>query len=337
MSPDSQPASEATSGPLHLVQLAGRRLGVRVEILDREGGMLAELRRGPSRRLAHGSHLPLNDSLSARLAADKYYTWLLLKRAGLSTPDTVRCPKPSHFGSDLGGMAEGSAAALQLAERVGFPLVVKPNSMRGGQHVAIAPDQAQLESAIERVWLSDPIALAQIKAAGRDFRLDFLDGKFLAGYERTAVRICGDGRSSIRSLVVETAPHLAQDSIWERAERCNDWPPAMTGRGLSPCSVLAPGEQLVLEDELLNLNRWATARPVRRVPAAWIDWAKTIAGILGLRHLGVDVKAAGLESDPDRSQVIEVNAAPALTQLYRLGYREEALDACCRLLQKVFE
>lgn len=334
--PSTKPPQPVLS--LQLFELAAQRLGMSLELLDPESCLLAEIRSGEQRCLAHASHLPINDALAARMANDKHYTWLLLKRAGLRTPETVRCLDPEVPAQEAFGLAAGAHNALQMAKELGYPLVVKPNRFWGGRLVQISHSREQLEDALQAVWRWDPIAVVQpFLRAGADYRLDFLDGEYLAGYLRKPLQLEGDGRSSILDLAGRQDVRFSDPDLWRRARSFPEWRQSLAPHGWTEETVLPSQHRLTLGEEILNLNRFSIAEALFEVPAPWIDLGRKVARILGLRHLGIDFKAENLRSDPRRAVVLEVNAAPSLVQLYRMGHREEVIQRCMKLLQAVFE
>ena len=181
---------------------AARRLGCEVSSLDPETGYLNEIRKGDVRRVLVGGLSPLNDAVASRLVGDKSHTARVLESRGFRVPPTVRCLKPGHFRGDFTHL-EGLGAAEDLAEEHGYPLVVKPNFGSRGVDITVAGDRDELEAGIRAVWQRDHLALAQLPIDGFDLRIDFLDGEFLFGYVRRPVRVMGDGRRSLRELLLE--------------------------------------------------------------------------------------------------------------------------------------
>ena len=167
-----------------LLEEAADTLGLTVEDLDPDCGHLIRLTNGKKSITLLGGRSPLNDAVAARICEDKYYTALLLERGGVRVPTSARCIRPGFFQNDLFGHLAGFDAAVALANQHGYPLVVKPNRLSHGRHVALVYDAFELKSAIQAVWAHDYIALAQTPHAGLDLRLDFLDGEFLVGYTR---------------------------------------------------------------------------------------------------------------------------------------------------------
>lgn len=306
-------------------------------LLDAQSRLLAEVRRGNRRRLLHASLLPINDALAVRLATDKHYTALLLALEGIRAPKTVRCLKPGYFQFAESGLPEGLAPCSGFVEDAGYPLIVKPNQLSQGQGVALVRNWEELAAAVEQVWERDYIALLQEAIAGFDFRLDLLDGDLLVAYERRPMILTGTGETTIRELVCAQDVRYAEDFFWKRVGDLADWRLSVQDRGWTQNTVLPAGESIVLGSDVLNLNRFAVAEVRFEVEDRWMRSARRIADVLGLRHLGIDYRLPVGAADPDQAAVIEVNAAPSLTQVYRMGYREEVLAAAQRLLTAAFE
>ncbi len=309
---------------------AATRLGWQTESLD-EYGYLFEVRRPDGeRRVLLGGRSALNDAVAARLAGDKHYAALLMERAGVRVPRVVRCISPSHPAMRRYRDQAGAAAGHALADTLGFPLVVKPNRLSHGRGVVLVHDRAELDAAIEAAWALDSIALVQELAVGRDYRLDFLDGEYLLGYERLPIVARGDGVSTLGALIE------AIDARFDRPEALAGVPAfaeALAAHGWSWDTVLAEGEALDLSTPIRNLNAGSTAVFLPAIPDGLRDVCLRAASALGLRHFGADLKLESLRSDPSRAVFIEVNASPLLLQIARLGHREQAIAAQMRVLR----
>ncbi|RMH22623.1 MAG: hypothetical protein D6696_02865 [Acidobacteria bacterium] len=328
--PTSPPTAEAggVTAPGHrrLRVEAARRLGCEITDLDPETGYLYEIRRDGKALVLLGGFSPLNSANAARIASDKFHTGLVLERAGLRAPRSARCLKPGYF-EDEDFPHAGTGEAHRLAERQGFPLIVKPNRGARGRDVVVVEDDDAMVAAIEAVWERDYVALVQVPVAGIDVRLDFLDGEYLFGYLRRPVRLAGDGRSSLRRLLAACDARFAGERFLEQLPEDPIWRQATATRGLDLESVLAAGEALAFESPILNLNRLCLADYLPAPPPAWLAQGLAIGRLLGLRHFGIDWKAGSLDADPASATVLEVNSSPSLLHMSRMGYYEEALAA----------
>lgn len=315
---------------------AAKRLGLEASVLDPEYGYLFELRKGERRQAMLGGRSPLNDAVAARLAEDKHYTGMLLERADLRTPRTTRCLSREHPSMtsyrDRAGMTPGVAFAKEL----GYPVVVKPNRLSHGRGVTLADDEGTLRRAVRAAWQLDAIALVQERIDGRDFRLDFLDGRFLVGYERRPIEVRGDGKRSLGQLLAARDPRFADAERLRRLTRDRRFRQTVERRGWTMTSVPPEGAALSFDGPIQNLNGASTARIVERIPEGLRQVCARAGEAVGLRHFGVDLKLEGLEADPARAAFIEINASPLLSQMYLLGHKEQALHAQMQVLSALF-
>ncbi len=335
MSHESRDAAQL-SPTIGLRAEAARRLGCELENLDPDTGYLYEVRKGSHARILLGAFSPLNDSVAARIALDKFHTVTILRRAGLRTPASARCLKPGRFAKEEFPGHLGLEPARRFAAERGLPLIVKPNHGARGRGVVQVEGVEQLLQAIEEVWENDYLALLQEVAHGIDLRLDFLDDTFLFGYLRRPVTLRGDGASTVRELLRRADPRFDGEPFWHHLESDPIWRRAASA-GWTLASVPAAGEQLRFDSEILNLNRLCVAEPVRELEPAWLEHGLRIGRALGLRHFGVDFKVTARDAPPEASTVLEVNASPSLVQMSRMGYREEVLEAETRIMQAILE
>ena len=323
-------AEPALPRTVELARDAAERLGWGFRVLDPEYGHLFEVDDGARRRVLIGALSPLNDSVASRLAADKHYTAKLLERAGLRVPATERCLAPGFFTHEKYQDNAGAGPAIEFARSRGFPVVVKPIRGSSGRHVALARDEAELRAALEPAWERHGLAVVQEPIPLPDLRLDFLDGEYLLGYERSPIRVTGDGRSTIRELVARADRRFESDRTWE-GRRSETW--GSEGNGRRPETVLAEGEVLDLGGMLLNLNTWSSGRLIRELPEPWLAYGLRAGAVLGLRHFGIDFRGAGLDDPPESSAIVEINSSPLLLQIHALGWADEAVDAQARILR----
>ncbi|MFQ5504659.1 MAG: hypothetical protein ACE5F1_07680 [Planctomycetota bacterium] len=318
---------------------AANRLGIRARIVDPDYGYLFELEKDGRKRLMLGGRSPLNDAVAARLAEDKFYAGMLLAEAGYRSPESVRCLSPYHFENTEYNERAGRGPGLEFAASRGYPLVVKPNRLSHGRGVRVVRSRDELIDAVEAVWKLDSVALVQVLVEGTDLRLDFLDlpegDAFLLGYRRSPLLLEGDGKRTLRELLVAVDPRADGAEFWSTAQESSAWQREVAALGRDGDSVLASGARVLLGSEVLNLHRLATATLIEDLSPSWRRHGLGIGRSLGLRHFGIDLKAPD-DEDPATSTVIEVNASPLLSQIYRMGHKEIALRCQMRVLAGCF-
>ncbi len=312
---------------IELRREAARRLGCELVSLDPETGYLFELRAGERRQLLLGGFSPLNNALSARIAEDKFHTGLVLGRAGLRVPVSVRCLRPGTFPEEDFSSMTGVGPGERFAVEHGFPRIVKPNRGARGRDIALVEDTDALRSAVERVWRLDYLALVQESVPGMDVRLDLLDGEYLFGYTRRGVVLTGDGERSVRELLARSDPRFAGEGFEER------FAADPLARSVDLGAVPAAGDELDFRSPILNLNRLSHGEVLEDPPTGLLELARRAGRVLGLRHFGVDLKVADLDAPAADAAVVEVNASPSLVHMARLGRREEAIAAEMRVVE----
>ena len=334
MTPDNSNAAAETGG-FGLLFDAAERLGLQARVLDPAFGYLWELSdgRGHSQAIV-GLRIPLNLAAASHLASDKHYASMVLAGAGFRTPRTERALAPRAFGDTSLAERAGVRPAVEFARHSGYPLIVKPNRLSHGRGVARVESEAELLDAVQKVFDLDSIALVQELIEGTEYRLEFLDGEYLVGYERAPTAVTGDGIRSVGELLRALDPRFTRDRFFERLQRRGPLTRHLEARGFGFDTIMPVGEPLPVEETVLNLARGATPVLLDELPTGWLEWAVRAGKVLGLRHFGLDFRH--VPGEPiERACVLEVNSNPAVSHLARAGYRERALESRMRLLSAV--
>ena len=321
---------------VELHALAAQRLGLEMEILDPDFGALFALSQGDQRRIFTGGRSILNDAAATRLAEDKYYTFLLLKRAGFRCPATVRCLAPQIPSHQCYPDHLGTAPGLRFAQERGFPLIVKPNRHSLGREVNLVQDPLELEQALERIWAIDTIGLVQERIEGRDLRLDFLDDHYLIGYERIPLQVQGDGQHSLRELIQVANPRFQDQDFFLELTQQTQLLWELQHYGVSLETVIPKGDCLILGAQVCKLGFFCSGRLIPTLSEPMHQHCTQIAQVLGLRQFGIDLRVTQ-EITPEQTWVIEVNASPLFSAIYsQMDYQEEAIVAQCQVLRAIF-
>ncbi|MES2666617.1 MAG: acetyl-CoA carboxylase biotin carboxylase subunit [Pseudomonadota bacterium] len=200
-------------------------------------------------------------------------------------------------GSD-GRMAD-FAVAQGLAERIGFPVMIKAAAGGGGRGIRIAQDMAELERLM-------PQASAEAKAAFGDGGL-YME-KVITKARHIEVQILGDGTRAVHLFERECSLQRRRQKVWEEAPSAA-LPPAMRERlcasavalaeavgykGAGTCEYLfddATGEFYFIE---MN-TRIQVEHPVTEMITG-IDLVRDMLRIAGgepLRHAQADIQPRG--------------------------------------------
>jgi cyanophycin synthetase len=196
---------------------AAYELGVPVQRLH---GQIFQYGWGAAARWTDSSFTDAASGIAARLARDKVAAHNLLARAGLPVAEQVR--------------VANVAAALQHAERMGYPVVIKPADLDGGKGVeAGISNSAVLEAAFARSKKHSKNLILERHIKGEDYRLGILYGRVSWVTYREPAGVWGDGSRSVQALI----------------EQVNQDPRRGTRRWsqMVPVTVNAEAEELLVE------------------------------------------------------------------------------------------
>jgi cyanophycin synthetase len=207
--------------------------------------------------------------------------------------------------------------AIKAAERLGFPVVVKPLDANHGRGVSIGmTDPEQVRAAFKLAREHSRAVLVESFLEGYDHRMLVVNGKLIAVAKRMPGHVVGDGRHSVRELVELTNQDprrgIGHEKVLTRLEIDHQALRLLERKGYGPDSVPPAGE-LVFLRSTGNLSTGGTSidmtdvvHPDNRA------MAERAAKAIGLDVCGIDF----LCPDVTRSWkevgggICEVNAAP---------------------------
>jgi cyanophycin synthetase len=241
--------------------------------------------------------------IAVEIAQDKALTNSLLERAGLPVPRHQR--------------ATSADDAVEIAQRIGYPVVVKPMDLSHGRGVAInLTDAAAVRDAFEKAYdLSSDVLIEQY-CEGNDHRVLVVGGQVVAVAERVPGHVVGDGIASIRALVdaVNSDPRrgVGHEKVLTRIEIDHQANRLLAQVGYTLDTVLKEGEVFALRSTG-NLSTGGTA--IDRTDVIHpdnIDVAVRAAKVIGLDVAGIDLICKDISRSVREhgGVIVEVNAAP---------------------------
>ncbi len=239
------------------------------------------------------------------IAGDKALTTRLLSSAGLPVPR-----------SETVSTVEGAVSA---AERVGYPVVVKPLGGNHGRGVCInLTDAAQVRDAFGLATAQSRrgVVLVESYITGSDYRCLIVGGRMQAIAERVPAHVVGDGRHTVTELVETTnsdprrgvghekvltrivVDEPAVELVGRQGYRMDDVPPEGEMVRLALTGNMSTGG--------ISVDRTWEAHPDN------VEVAEEAARLIGLDVAGIDFICPDIAS-PVRETggaICEVNAAP---------------------------
>jgi cyanophycin synthetase len=280
-----------------------RRRGIPVRRLNNRS--LVQLGLGRNLRRIQATVTDRTSSIAVEIAQDKDETKRVLGNIGLPVPkgDVVRTVDD----------------AIDVAEDIGFPVIVKPLDASHGRGISRRIDDAE---ALRRAYdvahtFSRRVVIEQF-ALGNDHRVLVVNGKVAACAERVPARVFGDGTTSVRALIEQENRDprrgIGHTKILTHLPTDEETINYLASQGLSLDSVPADGQQVFLR-QTANLSTGGTSidRTEEMHPDN-VTACEMAAAAVGLDVAGIDVITENI-SVPFRENgavIIEVNAGPGI-------------------------
>lgn len=302
------------------------RIGAKV-LLEPDWNIVGQITfKSGLKRYFRYSSLDLNPLGSSEIAKDKDYSNFFMKKMGYPI-----IPESKTFFSNPWSKAIGSKrnidAGWKYAQKIGLPVIVKPNSGSQGCGVSLVHNKKEFYRAMRVAFKNDRIALVQRPVKGKDYRIVILDKKLISAYERIPLSVIGDGKSTILSLLKKKQKKFIASSR-DTQIKVND--PRMVEKlhhqGLTFRSIPKKGERIYLLDNA-NLSTGGDSVDVTNaVHPEFREIAIKLTKDMGLRLCGVDLMIEGdITQKPNKYWVLEINSAPGLDHYARSGKAQEKI------------
>ncbi len=230
------------------------------------------------------------------------------------------------FPTPVGKNCMSEEKALAEAQKLGWPVVVKPLAGHKGQGVTTGiVSEGQLRAAFKNVvegaeteGVAFQGAIVENEISGTDHRLLSVGGKFVAGLERVPAYVEGNGTSTISELIqVENDKEVRLDNA--RSPLCkihidDDLKEYLALQNLSVDSKPEKGEQIYLR-RVANISQGGVSINVTdKVHPKNVQLVEDIARFFDVTCLGIDVLAEDISAPWDESSfgIIEINAGPGV-------------------------
>ena len=209
--------------------------------------------------------------------------------------------------------------AVAAAERIGYPVVIKPLDGNHGRGVTVGiASEDGVAAAFETAEAEGRTVLVETMLCGDDHRLLVINGQLVAAARRVPGHVKGDGRHTIAELVdiVNQDPRrgVGHENVLTRLEIDDQAKDLLEEKGYTPETVPAEGEEVYLR-KTANISTGGTAVDVTDT----IHPDNKLMAERAIRAIGLDVGAVDfLTTDITKSYsetgggICEINAGPGL-------------------------
>jgi cyanophycin synthetase len=217
-----------------------------------------------------------------------------------------------------GDIVRNSQELLIKADRIGYPVVLKPRYGNQGKGVFVnIKDEKEVIRAYRILSEKFDNIIIEKNIFGKDYRVCIVDGKMVAVSERIPPYVIGDGINNIKQLIDELNKDskrgedhekpLTKIKIDEELKQC------ILKKEYNLESIIPKGKKIALRENA-NLSTGGEAIDCTDIICEEnIDICKRTAKTIGLNICGIDICCSDI-SKPIGTDgaIIEVNAAPGI-------------------------
>lgn len=279
----------------------------------------------------------INHLGSVEIARDKDYSKFFLKKFGYKV-----CEGRTFFGDKLNENLQKEKrrdmeAGLLYAQKLGFPVIVKPNNLSQGTLVAKVRSPEEYRNVAKKIFKKTQVLLIERFYPGLDYRIVVLDDKVISAYQRIPLSVKGDGKNSIKKLLEKKQAEFIRSGR-DTVIRFDDFrfKNKLKDSSLRLDYVPKKGKIVPLLDNA-NLSTGGEAVDVTdKIHPEFAKLAINITKDMGLRFCGVDLISTGKLTDPiEDYSIIEINGAPGLDNYACIGKKQNKIveDLYLKLLK----
>ena len=273
--------------------------------------------------LFKNSFFELNFNSPSKISSDKGYSYYFLKRMGFSVPETK-----TFFSTALNEkltVKRGLEAGYLYAQSLGLPVIIKPNEESWGRDVVKVYNKRAFFKFAKTILAYSRVFLVQEFCVGKDYRIVVLDDKVYCAYERIPLSVIGNGKATIKALLLEKQATLDKA---DRLSQIDLADPRMVNKlkrkGLTLASILPKEKKITLLDNANLSNGGMGIDWSDKIHPSYKKLAINITKAMGLRLCGVDIITADISKSVDEYHIIEINSAPGLHNYAAMGEQQMA-------------
>jgi D-alanine-D-alanine ligase-like ATP-grasp enzyme len=291
--------------------------------LEEEWGVAGQITfKNGSKSYFRYTTLDVNPMGASAISKDKGFAKYFMARLGYPVVEGQTFYSP-RWNKAIGG-DRSLREAREYASELGYPVMVKPNSGSKGKGVAKVFNDDELRSHLKDIFRDDNVAIVERPVRGKDYRIVVLDGRVISAYERSPLKVVGDGTSTIQALL------SAKQQQFERDERdtvlkMDDarMQSKLARAGMDMQSVPGVGVDVFLLDNA-NLSSGGDSRDVtHEIHESYASLAIRVTRDMGLRMCGVDLMIDGDITREAEHWILEINSAPGLDHYAHIGHEQE--------------
>ena len=310
-----------------MLQKIAPRIGAKV-IIEPEWNIVGQITfKSGKRSYFRYNTLDLNPMGGSEIAKDKDFSQFFMKKMGYSTVPGSKTFFSAEWGETIGAKHRDINAGYKHADKLGFPVIVKPNSGSQGVGVSLVHNKKEFFKSAKGIFRRDRIMIVQQPVKGKDYRIVVLDKKIISVYERIPLNVIGDGKMTIKKLLILKQKKFV---ISKRDTNIRMDDPRikmkLKHQKMDFNSVPKKGERIFLLDNA-NLSTGGDSMDVtNNIHPLFKKLAINLTYDMGLRLCGVDLMINGdIKDEPKEYYILEINSAPGLDHYVQMGKAQDRI------------
>ena len=260
---------------------------------------------GKNKKMIWGPVTSKTPLIGSDLASEKDLCKQILHENGFSVP--------------RGEVCQSIEGALEIADRIGYPVVLKPVDGHHGEGVIVdLKDEEEVKKAFKITKGYASSILVERFIEGNDYRFLVIGNKVVGVAKRIPPHVVGDGSSTIKELVElknqDPNRGTGHRSLLTKIDLGEEELMWLTRHGLN-IDYIPKEEETVYLRGIANLSIGGTSENyTERVHPSIKRAIERVSKIIGMDVMGVDVIAEDISVPITQSKwlIIEVNASPGL-------------------------
>lgn len=264
--------------------------------------------------------------ISVDIACDKYMTKKILENQCIPTP--------------LGAIINNNMDVLIKADKIGYPVVIKPRYGNQGKGVfANLNNEQELLKAYKTLSKEYEDIIIEKHIQGKDYRICMVDYKVVAVSERIPPYVIGNGKSTVENLIQklnkDSKRGIGHEKVLTKVKIDLKLIDSIEKIGFSINSVPKAGEKVFLRENA-NLSTGGIAIDCTDLICDKnIEIFERASQTVGLDICGIDVCCTDI-SKPIDGAIIEVNAAPGI-RMHEFPYKGESRNVAGAIVDMIFK
>ena len=322
---------------LRILKKACQKNGYKWELADNYSNNLVKISNKQKCFFASNSKIgayPLNSN-SAQLVNDKAWTYKILQQNNYNIPQGDYFFLKKEY-RELRGDHKERKDALKYANKLGYPIFIKPNNSSLGLLAEIIYSEQELTKHLEKISEIDHIALIQEYLQYPEYRIFVVDGEVKFTYKRNSPFIIGNGKNTIKELIEQVNLQIKREKnkvilsspfIQKQFEKLK----------LSWKHILKKGQKFQIMSKTNISAGGKLTNYTEKISEQTKNWVHKLTNFLQLRICGIDVFVKDSINNPESFIIIEINQNPNLSGIYEAGYQKKALEIWKEVLDKYFK